>query len=92
VTDGLTNGEAGATVQPCPLKAQTPPVHWIEIELIGQDDHPIPYETYSVKLPNGDVARGYLDGQGRARVENIGDAGSCEVTFPDLDKAAWEPA
>ena len=34
---------------------------------------------------------GTLDEKGLARVEGIPE-GSCKVTFPDLDKDAWEPA
>lgn len=64
---------------------------WIEIELVDQDGNPVPGEKYRVTLPDGTtLAEGSLDEKGRARVDGI-DPGSCKVTFPELDKEAWEP-
>jgi hypothetical protein len=64
---------------------------WIEIELVGEDDKPIPGETYQITMPDGTVQGGTLDDKGFARVEGM-DPGTCKVTFPDLDKDAWEKA
>jgi hypothetical protein len=64
---------------------------WIEIELIDEDDEPVPGERYQIELPDGSVARGTLDQNGFARVDGI-DPGTCKVTFPELDKEAWEKA
>jgi type VI secretion system secreted protein VgrG len=65
--------------------------HWIEIELLDEDGKPVPGEEYKVTLPDGStVASGTLDGKGKARVDGI-DAGSCKVTFPNLDKESWGP-
>jgi type VI secretion system secreted protein VgrG len=65
--------------------------HWIEIELLDSDGNPVPGEEYRITLPDGStVASGTLDGKGKARVEAI-DAGSCQVTFPKLDKTSWGP-
>lgn len=61
---------------------------WIEIQLIGEDDQPIPGVKYSIALPGGTIVSGKLDAQGMARVANI-PAGMCKVSFPDLDKDAW---
>ena len=36
------------------------------------------------------MADGTLDEKGHARVDHI-DPGTCKVTFPNLDKDAWEP-
>jgi type VI secretion system secreted protein VgrG len=64
---------------------------WIEIQLFDEDGNPVPGEAYKVTLPDGTtVADGTLDDKGFARVDNI-DPGSCQVTFPNLDKDAWEP-
>lgn len=63
---------------------------WIAIQLIGEDDAPIPNEKYAVILPGGTIVSGTLDDQGMARVENI-PSGVCSVSFPDLDKDAWTP-
>ena len=64
---------------------------WIAIQLIGEDDQPIPNEKYAVLLPGGTIVEGTLDAQGTARVENI-PSGVCSVSFPALDKEAWTPA
>lgn len=64
--------------------------HWIEIELVDEEGQPVPGEPYRITLPDGTtVADGTLDAKGWARVDNI-DPGSCKVTFPNLDKEAWE--
>ncbi len=63
---------------------------WIEIEMVDEEDQPVPGERYRITLPDGEsVAEGTLDGKGFARVVGI-EPGSCKVTFPDLDKGAWE--
>lgn len=64
---------------------------WIEIELVDEAGGPVPGEKYSIILPDGRTETGTLDGKGLARVAPI-DPGTCEVTFPDLDKAAWKKA
>lgn len=64
---------------------------WIEIELVDEEDEPVPSEKYEIKLPDGSVAKGTLDGDGFARVDGI-EPGTCEITFPNLDKEAWEKA
>ena len=64
---------------------------WIEIELIDEADEPVPGERYEIELPDGSIAKGTLDQNGFARVDGI-DPGTCKVTFPELDKEAWEKA
>jgi hypothetical protein len=77
----------GGAVQPCPLK--NPKKTWIAIQLVGEDDKPIPGIAYRILLPDGETSEGVLDDQGSARVDGI-DPGTAMVTFPDLDKDAWE--
>jgi hypothetical protein len=63
---------------------------WIEIELVDEEGNPVPGERYKITLPDGKtVSEGTLDANGRARVEGI-DPGTCQISFPDLDKDAWE--
>jgi type VI secretion system secreted protein VgrG len=65
--------------------------HWIEIQLNDQDGNPVPGEPYKITLADGTtVADGTLDNNGHARVDNI-DPGTCQVTFPNLDKTSWAP-
>jgi hypothetical protein len=84
--------QVGTVVQPCPLQQKEPdkPVHWIEIVLLGEGDQPIEDEEYQIKLPSGDIAKGFTDASGKGRVEGIPDAGVCSICFPQLDKDAWE--
>ena len=65
---------------------------WIEIQLNDESGNPIAGEPYKITLADGTtVADGTLDDKGFARVDNI-DPGTCQVTFPNLDKDAWGPA
>jgi type VI secretion system secreted protein VgrG len=62
---------------------------WIEFEMVDESDKPVPGVKYEVKLPDGTMASGVLDGNGFARIDGI-EPGQCEISFPDLDKDAWE--
>lgn len=76
------------TVPPLvPAKQST--THWIEIELLGEDDRGIPEERFSVRLPTGRTVTGKLDATGFARIEWQGTGGDCQICFPDLDQEAW---
>lgn len=86
---------------PAPIPASTPvpppvlapvAVHWIEIQLIGEDDAPIPFEPYQLVLPDGREVEGRLDGAGLARHDGMSAAGTCRVRFPRLDRDAWRDA
>lgn len=87
-------GKYGKSEAPKPFRPAHDPVetHWIEIELVGEDDEPIPGEAYEITMPDGSVVSGTLDQNGLARIENIPVAGNCQITFPKLDKDAWEQA
>ena len=62
---------------------------WIEIEMVDEEDKPVPSKKYKVTLPDDTVAEGTLDGNGFARIEGV-EPGTCKVTFPKLDGEAWE--
>lgn len=64
---------------------------WIEIEMVDEDNNPVPGMHYQVTLPDNSVADGTLDDKGFVRIEGI-DPGTCQITFPDLDKDAWQTA
>jgi hypothetical protein len=78
----------GGSAAPCAAGQES---HWIEIELVGEDDKPIAGEAYRITLPDGaTVLAGTLDDNGRARVDGLAQAGSCKITFPALDQEAWQ--
>ncbi|RJP32379.1 MAG: type VI secretion system tip protein VgrG [Phycisphaerales bacterium] len=63
---------------------------WIEVVLVDEEDNPVPNERYRITLPDGTVKEGQTCGRGMARIDEITPEGDCTVTFPDLDKDAWE--
>ncbi len=89
MSDAFSNRDVGSAVLRCPQPEQPKP-HWIEIQLIGEDGEPVPWEEYRVELPDGKIVKGFLDEKGMARVENIASPGPCKVSFEDLDQEAWE--
>lgn len=92
MADGFGNKDVGSGVESCPLKkaASTEPTHCIEIELVGDDGTPIPWEEYLITLPNQEKVKGFLNQQGYSRVDGIKPGGNCQVTFPRLDTEAWD--
>ncbi len=77
-------GEAPPAQEPI-QKAKT----WVGIELVDQDETPVPEARYVLELPNGTKKTGRLDENGRAQVRDI-DPGMCRVLFPDFDAGEWE--
>ena len=67
------------------------PKVWIEIELVDEEDNPVPGEKYKCTMKDGTVDTGTLDNKGFKRIEGM-DPGECQITFPNLDKEAWEKA
>ena len=74
-----------------PHKPDPTATSWIEIELVDEEDQPVPGEKYEIEVPGGKVASSTLDHKGFARVDGI-DPGTCKISFPKLDKDAWEKA
>jgi hypothetical protein len=62
---------------------------WIEIQMLNEGKKPVVGQSYRITLPDETVAEGTLDQNGLARIEGI-EPGDCKVTFPKLDKNAWE--
>jgi hypothetical protein len=63
---------------------------FVEVQMVGSDNKPIAGVKYRIELPDGEIKEGVTDPNGMIRYEGI-DPGECKVTFPDLDKDAWEP-
>lgn len=64
--------------------------HSIAIQLIGEDDEPIAGVRYRLVDPEGRTVEGRTGPDGRAVVWGLARAGQCRVTFPDLDRDAWD--
>jgi hypothetical protein len=89
----LAHGQDPAAPTPAPERraaSQRPgrEVHWIEIEVLGEDGVGIANVEYLIVTPDQRQHRGVTDRDGRARLERI-DAGECQVSFPKLDQEAW---
>jgi hypothetical protein len=80
-----------STARRAPRPAPPDERTWIEIVMVGEDDAPIPFLPYRVRLPNAAVVQGRLDENGYARIDDISPPGDCRVSFPDLDLGAWAP-
>jgi hypothetical protein len=63
----------------------------IIIELVGEDNEPVPGLAYRLVGPDGRTRSGRLDTEGRAEVRDLPVDGECRVCFPELDQDAWEP-
>ena len=74
-----------------PHKPDEEKTSWIEIEMVDEENEPVPGEKYKITLPDDSVAQGTLDDKGFARVDGI-DPGNCQICFPDIDKYQWENA
>ncbi|APR86027.1 Hypothetical protein A7982_11376 [Minicystis rosea] len=83
-----------AAVTPPPAPAPAPKArderdtHWIEIVAVDDADRPMPHLRYHLKLPDGSIAEGRLDREGRAHVKSI-PGGACALSFPDLHGPDW---
>jgi type VI secretion system secreted protein VgrG len=62
---------------------------WIEFEMVGEDDKPIPGVRYKVTLPDDTVSEGSLNEKGFVKIDGC-EPGTAKITFPDLDGGAWE--
>ena len=62
---------------------------WIEIILVDMDGKPMPGVRYRITATGGEQKEGALNEHGQAGYYQI-EPGNCKVTFPDLDKDAWD--
>lgn len=64
---------------------------WIKLKMIDEEGKPVPGEAYEIKTSDGKIRSGSLNNKGEAHIKGI-EPGNCDVTFPNLDKGAWEDA
>jgi type VI secretion system secreted protein VgrG len=78
---------------PTPPKQEKPQEQkkaWIEIILVDMDGNPMPGVKYRITPPGGgEPQEGVLNEHGQAGYYQI-EPGNCKITFPELDKDAWE--
>jgi hypothetical protein len=58
---------------------------WIEVELLSPSGGPVPNADYILRLPDGTEKKGQLDGNGRARVDDV-PPGTFKIVFPNLEE------
>lgn len=87
--DGLEEGEKALEPDSFDLLQKPQETHWIEIQIVGEDGVGIPSQRYLIVTGDGREHRGWTDPLGVARLNRI-PAGTCRVSFPDLDAEAWE--
>ena len=89
----LATSQLESAEEPEATESVTPlatPKTWIAIQLLGEDDLPIPGARYWIKLPDESVREGRLDGKGYAYFGDL-DPGQCEIRWSDLDDGAVTP-
>jgi len=64
-------------------------LHELELELRDAAGALVPDEPYRVRLPDGKLLEGRLDGQGRARLEGL-PSREVEVAFPGRGSHVWD--
>lgn len=64
---------------------------WIEIELLDDDDKPVPGEPFRITVADGRVYTGTLDHRGFYRLEGL-EPGTCKVSFPGIEGRSWKKA
>jgi hypothetical protein len=72
-----------------PQEKQKEKKAWIEIILVDNEGKPMPGVKYRITPPGGAPKEGRLNEHGQAGLYEI-EPGNCKITFPDLDKEAWE--
>ncbi len=78
-----TMGASKAVEKPKEKKA------WIEIILVDLEGKPVPGVKYRITPSGGKPVEGTLNQYGQTGLYQI-DPGNCKITFPDLDKDAWD--
>ena len=78
---------ANRSAAPCPLKK-----HFVKVKLVFKDDQkPVPATGCQILLGTAVIEGGPL-GNGELGSVTTLDAGSYEVTFPDIDSVEWDAA
>jgi hypothetical protein len=87
----LRSGTAVSQQEDTALSGGGPPLRkssWVEINLLDAAGEPVAAERYKIKLPDASIQEGSLDTHGHVEFYSI-NAGSCEVSFPNLEDDDW---
>jgi hypothetical protein len=86
-TDPTWSGWANTSGSGAVTAPQLPPPQSIDIALLDEGGKGVPGEKFQIALPNGDVAQGFLEADGRTHVDGITPGGNCKISFPEIDAA-----
>jgi hypothetical protein len=75
----------GAPVQPCKKK------HWFGVRVVDEKGKVVPGVKVKLKLTDGSTPVITIDKTGTHKTATTLDPGNCEVSFPDLFDAEWNP-
>lgn len=65
--------------------------HWVEIILVDMDGKPVPGVKYKITPPGGGTPQeGTTNQHGQGGYWNYDKSGDWKISFPDLDKDAWD--
>ncbi len=67
-----------------------PETHWVTIEIVGEDGKPAAGEQVRLVLPDNRVVETETNTLGRVHVDNIEEAGLCELQLPERDARSWQ--
>lgn len=79
-----------AAYEPEPLAVDEDDHHWVEVELVDEAGAPVAGERCRIVLPDGTERHARTDHNGLVRIDRAV-AGSCTITFPELDDRAIAP-
>ena len=85
------SGADGGVIPGMPDAPNPMTSHWVEVMLVDDEDRPVGGVAWKIVGNDGVEYGGTLDDTGMVRVEGL-DATQVTISFPDLDRRAWQPA
>ncbi len=73
-----------------PPPRDVPPVHWVEVLMVDEEDEPLAGVMCEVEAPDGSKKTGWTNDAGMLRVDGMVAAGNCKIRFPKFDAAVVE--
>ena len=82
---GKNPAPKGAPVLPCKKK------HWFGVRVVDEKGKVVPGVKVKLKLTDGTTPEIIIDKTGAYKTATTLDPGNCDVSFPDLFDAEWNP-